>query len=95
MQRAMAESMGMLAAQTARSAAAAAVPGNAAGHAAATANLAEQTALQDRTAGQMSPARDRLEIANTGSTVDLVNAMRANPRFARLLKLGVERNCQG
>jgi hypothetical protein len=95
MQRAMAEGMGLMAGQTARSAAAAAVPGNAAGHAAAMANQAEQKALQDRTAGQMGPARERMEIANTNATADLVRAMRANPRFARLLKLGGERNCQG
>jgi hypothetical protein len=95
MQRAMAESMGMMGVQTARSAAAAVVPGNAAGHAAATANQAEQKALQERTAAQMGPARERLEAANTNSMADLVKAMRANPRFARLLKLGAERNCQG
>ncbi len=95
MQRAMAEGISMMAAQTARSAAAATVPGNAAGHAAAMANEAEQKALRDRTAGQMNPARERLEVANKNSTADLVKAMRANPRFARLLKLGGERNCQG
>lgn len=94
MQRAQTEGMGMAATQTARSAAAAAVPGNAAGHAAATANLAEQKALQDRTAAQMNPARDRVMGANTNSMADLVKAMRANPRFARLLKLAGERNCQ-
>jgi hypothetical protein len=95
MQRAMTEAMGMMGAQTARTAAAAAVPGNAAGHAAAVANQAEQKALQDRSAGQMGPARERMEVANTQSTADLVKAMHANPRFARLLKLGGERNCQG
>jgi hypothetical protein len=95
MQRAMAEGMGLMAGQTARSAAAAVVPGNAAGHAAAMANQAEQKALQDRTAGQMGPARERMEVASTSATADLVKSMRANPRFARLLKLGGERNCQG
>jgi hypothetical protein len=95
MQRAMAEGMGMMGAQTARSAAAAAGPGNAAGHAAAVANQAEQKALQERTAAQMGPARERLEAAHTQSMADLVKAMRANPRFARLLMLGAERNCQG
>lgn len=95
MQRAMAEGMGMMAGQTARTVAAAAVPGNAAGHAAAIANQAEQKGLQDRTAAQLNPARDRLEVANTNSLLDLVNAMRANPRFARLVKLGGEHNCQG
>lgn len=95
MQRAMTEGMGMMGGQTARTAAAAAVPGNAAGHAAAMANQAEQKALQDRTAAQMGPARERLDAATTRSTAELVKAMRANPRFARLLKLGGERNCQG
>jgi hypothetical protein len=95
MQRAQAEGLGMMGAQTARSAAAAVVPGNAAGHAAAAANLAEQKAMQDRIAAQMGPARDRVDAANTNSLNDLVKAMRANPRFARLVKLGGERNCQG
>lgn len=95
MQRAMAESMGMMATQTARSAAVAALPGNAAGHAAATANMAEQKAMQDRVTAEMSPARDRLETANTNSMGDLAKAMRANPRFARLMKLALERNCSG
>jgi hypothetical protein len=95
MQRAQSEGLGMMGAQTARSAAAAVVPGNAAGHAAATANLAEQKAMQDRIAAQMGPARDRVDAANANSLNDLVKAMRANPRFARLVKLGGERNCQG
>lgn len=94
-QRAMVETASMMATQTARSAGAAAVPGNVAGQAAAAANMAEQRAMQERTAAQMSPARDRLEAANTNSMRDLANAMRANPRFARLLKLAMERNCQG
>lgn len=93
MQRAQAEAMGTMAIQTARSAAAAAIPGNVAGHAAATANMAEQKAMQDRVAAQMNPARDRLATANTNAMGDLVKAMRANPRFARLVKLAGERNC--
>jgi hypothetical protein len=95
LQRAMAEGMGMMATQTARSAAAAAVPGNAPGNAAAMANMAEQKAMQDRLAGQLNPARERLEAANANSMGDLVKAMRANPRFARLVKMGGERNCHG
>jgi len=51
--------------------------------------------MQERTAGHMNPARERLVVANTNSMADLVKAMRANPRFARLVKLAVERNCQG
>lgn len=93
MRRAQGEAMGMMAMQTARSAAAAAIPGNVAGHAAATANMAEQKILQDRVAAQMNPARDRLERANTDATVELARAMRENPRFARLVKLAGERNC--
>lgn len=95
MQGAMAETMGMMPAQTARAAAAAAVPGNAAGDAAARANLAEQKAMQDRVGSQLGPARNRAESAVTASIGDLTKAMRANPRFARLIKLGIERNCQG
>jgi hypothetical protein len=94
MQRAQLEAMGMVASQTARSAAAAAVPGNAGGQAAAMANMAEQKVLQDRLAAQMNPARDRLETANTNAMSDLVKAMRANPRFARLVKLAGERDCR-
>jgi hypothetical protein len=95
MQRAQMEAMGMMGAQTARSAAAAAVPGNAAGHAAAMGTMAEQKAMQDRVGAQMGPARDRLEAASMNAMGDLVRTMRANPRFARLVKLAGERNCQG
>ena len=91
--RAMAEGAAMMGAQTARSAAAAAMPGNAAGHAAAMANQAEQKALQDRTAAQMGPARARAEAASMAATADLTKAMRANPRFARLIRLAGERGC--
>ena len=94
MQRAQAEAMGMMATQTARTAATAPIPGNAAGQTAAMANMAEQKAMQDRVAAQMSPARDRLEAANANATGDLVKAMRANPRFARLVKLAGERGCR-
>lgn len=95
MNRAMGEAAGMMTTQTARSAAAATVPGNVAGNTAAAANMTEQRALQERTAAQLGPARDRLEAANTNSMRDLANAMRGNPRFARLVKLGMARNCQG
>jgi hypothetical protein len=91
--RAMAEGAAMMGAQTARSAAAAAMPGNAAGHAAAMANQAEQKALQDRTAAQMGPARERADAANMAATADLAKAMRANPRFAQLIRLAGERGC--
>ena len=93
MQRAQTETMGMMAMQTARSAAAGPIPGNVAGHTAATANLAEQKMMQDRLAAQMGPARNRLDMASTNALGDLVRVMRANPRFARLVKLAGERNC--
>ena len=95
MARAQAEAAALAAAQTARSAAAAAVPGNVAGHAAATANMAEQKALQDRVAAEVNPARERTMQANANSMGDLSKSMRENPRFARLIKLAGERNCQG
>ena len=94
MQRAQAEAMGMMGAQTARSAAAGFVPGNASGHAAAMANMAEQKAFQDRTAAQMAPARNRLENSATDAITELTQAMRANPRFARLISLGMRRECR-
>lgn len=94
MQRAMAQSAAMMGAQTLRSAGAAAVPGNAAGHAAAAANMAEQKALQDRVGAQMGPARDRLERENTDAMAELTQALRTNPRFARLVKLGMQKDCQ-
>jgi len=95
MQRAQAEAAALSAAQSARSAAAAAVPGNAAGNAAAMANMAEQKAFQDRVAAQINPARERTMQANANSMGDLSKSMRENPRFARLIKLAGERNCQG
>ena len=93
MQRAQAEAMGMMAGQTARSAAAAMVPGNMAGHAAAMANMAEQKALQDRVSAELNPARDRLETANTNAIGELAKSMRENPRFARLVSLAIQRSC--
>jgi hypothetical protein len=95
MARAQAEAAALSAAQSARSAAAAAVPGNVAGHAAATANMAEQKAFQDRVAAQVNPARERTMQANANSMGDLSKSMRENPRFARLIRLAGERNCQG
>jgi hypothetical protein len=95
MERAQAEAAALAAAQTARSAAAAAVPGNVAGQAAAMANLAEQKAMQDRVNAQVNPARERVMQANANAMGDLSKSMRDNPRFARLIKLAGERNCQG
>lgn len=93
MRRVQTETMGMMASQTARSAAAATIPGNVAGHTAATSNMAEQIAMQNRLAAELGPARERLDTASTNAMADLVRAMRANPRFARLVKLAGERNC--
>ena len=95
MQRTQAEAAALSAAQSARSAAAAAVPSNAAGQAAAMANMAEQKAFQERAAAQINPARERTMQANANSMGDLSKSMRENPRFARLIKLAGERNCQG
>jgi hypothetical protein len=95
MQRAQAEAAALAATQTARTAASAAIPGNAAGGANATMNMAEQKALQDRVNAQVNPARDRVMQANANAMADLARSMRENPRFARLVKLAGERNCQG
>ena len=95
MQGTQSEAAALAAAQTARSAAAATVPGNAAGQAAAMANLAEQKAMQERVNAQVSPARERVMQANANAMGDLANSMRENPRFARLIRLAAERNCQG
>ena len=95
MQRAQAEATALMAAQTARSAAAAVVPGNVAAHAAAMANMAEQKALHERINAQVTPARERVVQANANAMGELSKSMRENPRFARLIKLAGERNCQG
>jgi len=95
MQRAQAEAAALSATQGARSAGAAVVPGNAPGQAAAMASLAEQKALQDRSNARLNPARERAIQANANSMGDLSRSMRENPRFARLIKLAGERNCQG
>lgn len=92
-QRAQAEGMALGAAGTARTAAAAAVPGNVAGGAAATANLAEQQALSNKTAAELAPARDRMNASVGNAMGDLAKSMRENPRFARLMQLTVQRNC--
>jgi hypothetical protein len=92
LKRAQAQAMGLAASQTARTAATAAVPG--VGGAAAAANLAEQKALQERVAAELNPARRRVTEANMNSMNDLARSMRENPRFARLIKLAIERNCQ-
>ena len=96
MQRAQAEAAGMAASQTARNAAAAAastVGGNAVGGAVAAANMAEQKAFQDRVSAELNPARERLNQANNNSMGDLAKSMRENPRFARLINLGMQRGC--
>ena len=59
------------------------------------ANMAEQKAFQERAAAQINPARERTMQANANSLGDLSKSMRENPRFARLIKLAGERNCQG
>lgn len=97
-ERAQAEAAALSATQTARNAGAAAasaagVPGVSA--AANAANMAEQKALQDRVAAQVNPARQRAMQANANSMADLAKSMRENPRFARLIRLAGERNCQG
>lgn len=55
---------------------------------------AEQQALAQAAAAEMQPVRSRAMMANAASTNELVANMQANPRFARLMQLVQQKNCE-
>lgn len=57
-------------------------------------HAAEQQALGAQNSAAMRPARERVMAANTASSNELAANLRANPRFARLMALVQEKNCQ-
>lgn len=58
------------------------------------ANAAEAAAFSARASGEMRPARDRATAAVVNAQGELMQSMRANPRFGRLIRLTQERQCQ-
>ncbi len=55
---------------------------------------AEQQALARDAAAEMQPARTRAMMANAASANELATNLQANPRFARLMQLVLQKNCQ-
>jgi hypothetical protein len=54
---------------------------------------AEQQALARDAAAEMQPARNRAMAANAASANELATNLQANPRFARLMQLVLQKNC--
>ena len=79
--------------QTAETMAVATMP-NAVQGAVAMRHAAEQKALGAQNTAAMLPARERATQANTTSAMELAASLQANPRFARLMQLVQEKNCQ-
>jgi hypothetical protein len=55
---------------------------------------AEQQALARDAAAEMQPVRTRAMMANAASADELAANLQANPRFARLMQLVMQKNCQ-
>lgn len=91
------ETAGLAASQGAKTAAAAVAGGAgvpAVSGAVASANAAEAAAFSARATAEVRPAQQRTTAAIAASQTDLTQAMRANPRFGRLIRLTQERQCQ-
>lgn len=94
-----AESKALMAQQTATSVAGAVVSvipgiGNAAATAVAASNAAQSQAFAAHANAEMTPARQRMLAATTGSLGDVAQSMQENPRFARLAALMQEKRCK-
>ena len=94
-----AQSKALMAQQTATSVAGAALSvipgvGNAAATAVAASNAAQSQAFAARANAEMTPARQRMLAATTGSLGDVAQSMQENPRFARLAALMQEKRCK-
>lgn len=83
----------MAARQTAETMAVGAMP-NAVQGAVMYRHAAEQKALAAQNSAAIRPARERTAAANTTSMQELAASLQANPRFARLMALTQEKNCQ-
>lgn len=91
------ETAALAASQGAKTAAAAVAGGvgvPAVSGAVASANAAEAAAFSARATAEVRPAQQRTTAAIAASQADLTQAMRANPRFGRLIRLSQERQCQ-
>ncbi len=97
MQKQQAEAQGFVAGQMAMGVGAAAlgmVPGGGyAAMAAQQAMMAQQQAFAQKQAADAAPVRAQTSQALTATSTEMTQAMQANPRFARLMNLSVEKNC--
>ncbi len=89
----MKETATVAARQGAETAAASLAP-NAVQGAVAGKHAAEQSALARNATQEMQAATDRATLANSASALELAASLQANPRFARVMQLMVERNCE-
>jgi hypothetical protein len=96
-ERQQAEAQGFVAGQMAMGVGAAAVgvlPGGGyAAMAAQQAMMAQQQAFAQKQAAEAAPVRAQTSQALTATTTEMTQAMRENPRFARLMNLSVQKSC--
>jgi hypothetical protein len=96
-ERQQAEAQGFVAGQMAMGVGAGAlsmVPGGGyAAMAAQQAMMAQQQAFAQKQAQDAAPVRAQTSQALTATSTEMTQAMRENPRFARLMNLSVEKNC--
>lgn len=97
MQKQQAEQKALIAGQMAVGVGAAAlgmVPGGGyAAMAAQQAMMAQQQAFAEKQAKEAAPVRAQTSQALTATTTEMTQAMRENPRFARLMNMSIEKSC--